>query len=104
MGPLPGKIRGDGSIDFRDRKMFVGVNVGKLIAVNMPKTEGVAGKDVHGNSVPQNPGQDLIIKVTDDAVYDDETGEIRASRSGVLSMVRLWMTQKVLTVPRCSPS
>ncbi len=87
VGPLPGKIRGDGSIDFRERKMFVGVNKDQLIAVKKPQTAGIAGKNVHGSEVPQKPGQDLNIKVTDDAVYNPETGEVRAARSGVLSLV-----------------
>lgn len=87
VGPLPGKIRGDGSIDFRERKMFVAVSEGELIAVKVPQTAGVAGRDVHGVEIPQKPGKDLNLKVSDDAVFDPQTGEVRAARSGVLSMV-----------------
>lgn len=87
VGPLPGKVMGNGEIDFRERNMFVGVNKGQLIAVRIPPTAGIPGKDVYGTPVPQVPGKDITIKVSDDAAYDEVTGEIRAIRSGVLSMV-----------------
>lgn len=87
VGPLPGKLRGDGSIDYRERKMFVGVGIDELIAVKIPSTPGRPGTNVHGGEIAQKPGKDFVIKVTDDAIYDESTGEVRAARSGVLSMV-----------------
>lgn len=87
VGPLPGKVMGNGEIDFRERNMFVGVDKDQIIAVRIPPTEGTPGRDLFGHTIEQMPGKDLAIKVTDDAVYDAETGEIRAGRAGVLSMV-----------------
>ena len=86
VGALPGRKQEDGSIDFRDRNMFVGVDKDQLIAVRVPATPGTPGQDVHGEQTPPMAGKDLIVKVADDAVYDPESGEIRAGRSGVLSV------------------
>ncbi|MBU1232900.1 MAG: FapA family protein [Proteobacteria bacterium] len=87
VGPLPGKILGNGKIDFRERKMFVGVKKGQLIATRIPATAGTPGINVLGKEVPQQKGKDIAVIVSDDAEYDEESGEIRALRSGILSMV-----------------
>jgi uncharacterized protein (DUF342 family) len=87
VGPLPGKVMGDGSIDFRERKMFVGVNAGELIATKVPATPGCAGRDVFAVTIEPERGRDINVKPTDDAVFDEETGELRAACSGVLSKV-----------------
>jgi uncharacterized protein (DUF342 family) len=87
IGPIPGKVMGNGEIDYRERNMFIGVNKDQVIAVRVPPTPGSPGRDIHGNTIAQAPGKDIAIRATDDAVYDQETNEIRALRSGVLSMV-----------------
>ena len=87
IGPLPGKVMGNGEIDFRERNMFIGVSKDQLIAVKIPPTTGTPGKDIFGNPVAQEPGNDIALNVTDDAAYNEATGEIRATRSGVLSKV-----------------
>jgi uncharacterized protein (DUF342 family) len=87
IGPLPGKVMGNGEIDYRERNMFIGVNKDQLIAVRVPPTPGSPGRDIFGTAIAQMPGKDLALKVTDDAAFDPATGEIRASRSGVLSLV-----------------
>jgi len=87
IGPLPGKVMGNGEIDFRERNMFIGVSKDQLIAVKIPPTAGSPGKDIFGAAVAQEPGQDITLNVTDDAAYNEATGEIRATRSGVLSKV-----------------
>ncbi|MBV5318933.1 MAG: DUF342 domain-containing protein [Desulfobulbaceae bacterium] len=87
IGPLPGKILGNGEIDFRERNMFIGVNKDQLIAVKIPPTEGTPGRDIFGYPVAPVPGSDIIINVSDDAAFDAVTGEIRATRAGVLSKV-----------------
>ncbi|WP_310599875.1 FapA family protein [Desulfobulbus sp.] len=87
VGPLPGKIMGNGEIDFRERNMFVGVSKGQLIAVKIPPTEGIAGRDVFGEVVAALSGKDFTVRAMDDAVLDEATGELRALRNGVLSMV-----------------
>ena len=87
VGPLPGKILGNGKIDFRERKMFVGVKEGQTIATRIPATAGSPGLDVSKNQVLQVPGMELPVIVSDDAAYNEETGAITASKSGILSMV-----------------
>ena len=87
IGTLPGKVMGNGEIDFRERNMFIGVNKNQLIAVKIPATAGTPGKDIFSAAVTQEPGKDIVLDVTDDAAYNEETGEIRATRSGVLSNV-----------------
>ncbi len=87
IGPIPGKILGNGEIDFRERNMFIGVNKDQLIAVKIPLTAGTPGRDIFGDPVTSEPGNDIIINISDDAVIDSATGEIRATRAGVLSKV-----------------
>ncbi len=87
IGPLPGKIMGNGKIDFRERKMFVGVTEEQTIATRIPATNGTPGLTVLGEEVPQIPGKDLPVKVSDDAEYDEESGIIRAARRGILSLI-----------------
>jgi len=87
VGPLPGKLMGNGKIDFRERKMFVGVTKGQTIATRVPATKGSPGLNVAGNEVPQTPGKDIPITVSDDAEYDEKSGVIRASHGGILSLV-----------------
>ncbi len=87
VGPLPGKLLGNGKIDFRERKMFVGVTKGQTIATRIPSTIGTPGLTVTGDEVPQSPGKEIPLKVSDDAEYDEESGVIRAVRGGILSLV-----------------
>jgi len=87
VGPLPGKVLGNGKIDFRERKMFVGVKEGQTIATRVPATAGTPGLNVSREQVEQIPGRDLPVIVSDDAIYNEETGTITASKSGILSMV-----------------
>lgn len=87
VGPFPGKILGNGKIDFRDRKMFVGVKEGQTIATRIPATSGTPGLNVSKEQVAPVPGQDLSVIVSDDAMYNDVTNTITASKSGILSMV-----------------
>ncbi|MDD2463783.1 MAG: FapA family protein [Desulfobulbus sp.] len=87
IGPMPGKVMGNGEIDYRERNMFIGVNKDQVIAVRVPPTPGSPGTDVFGNTITQTTGKDITVRVTDDASYDPGSGEIRALRSGVLSLV-----------------
>ncbi len=87
VGPLPGKVLGNGKIDFRERKMFVGVKEGQTIATRIPATTGTSGLNVSKQPVAPVPGRDLPVIVSDDATYNEETGTITASKSGILSMV-----------------
>ncbi len=87
VGPLPGKMLGNGKIDFRERKMFVGVTKGQTIATRIPATDGTPGIDITGSKIEQLPGRSIAVTVSDDATYDENTGLITASHGGILSLV-----------------
>lgn len=87
VGSLPGKVMGNGEIDFRERNMFIGVNKDQLIAHKIPPSAGIAGRDIYGTAIAPLAGKDIVVRTMDDAALNEATGEIRALRSGVLSMV-----------------
>ncbi len=87
IGPFPGKILGNGRIDFRERKMFVGIQKGETIATRIPPTSGSPGITVFGDELPQRQGKELKVGVSGDAEFDEETGIVKALQSGILSMV-----------------
>ncbi len=87
VGAQAGKELGDGRMDFRERHLFTGVDKGQLLATKVSATAGLGGVNVYGHEVPQIPGKDLIIKTTEDVLYDEATGEIHAAIAGVLSAV-----------------
>ena len=88
LGAAPGKIRGDGSIDFRERRMFVSVEEGQLIATKIKETKGVPGKTVLGREIPQKEGRDITVRVSEDAAYNEEDRTVRATKAGVVSIVK----------------
>lgn len=88
IGPLPGTIMRDGTIDFRERKIFTGVNENQVIAVRIPETKGNPGINVFGEKLSQQPGKDISVKVYGDASYSPETGQVIATRAGVLSAIK----------------
>ncbi|MBU1567210.1 MAG: FapA family protein [Proteobacteria bacterium] len=87
VGTQVGQEQGDGHMDFRERHLFTGVDKGQLLATKVPATAGLPGVNVFGREVPQIPGKDLVIKTSEDVLYDEETGEIHAAIAGVLSAV-----------------
>lgn len=87
IGPLPGKILQDGSIDWRERKIFIGIDKDELIATKVSLTLGTPGTDIHSNPISQKPGKDLKVKVSGDVQYNEESRQVLATCSGVLSIV-----------------
>ena len=87
IGPLPGTLLADGSIDFRERKMFVGVRKGELLATRIPAEKGRPGSNILGELVPAKDGREIQVKVSDDSIYNEEDGTVRATASGVLCVV-----------------
>lgn len=86
-GPVPGKILDDGSIDFRERMIFVPVTKGQVIAKKIPATRGSAGKTVLGERVEPQPGRDIAVNTLKDASYSSKTRKVTATNDGVLSVV-----------------
>jgi uncharacterized protein len=87
MGPVPGTILGNGSIDFRERRMFVSVKKGELLATKIPRTLGIHGTNLLGEILPAKEGKDLTVKVSDEARYSETDGTVRANAPGVVSLV-----------------
>lgn len=87
IGPLPGKILQDGSIDWRERKIFIGIDKDELIATKVPHTPGTAGVDVHSLAISPKPGKDINVTVIGDVQYIEESRQVLATCSGVLSIV-----------------
>ncbi len=85
-GPCAGTILGNGKIDFRERKVFTGVEKEQLIAVKVPLTEGTPGCTVHGEKIAARPGKDIKVSVSGDVAYNPESHEVRALCAGILSV------------------
>jgi uncharacterized protein (DUF342 family) len=82
-----GKEMGDGRIDFHERRFFIPVTKGQLLATKIAATTGLPGVDIFGKEIPQSIGKELVIKNTENVVYTEETGELHAACDGVLSVV-----------------
>jgi len=87
IGPIAGTILENGAIDFRDRKIMVGIQKGQVIAKKRPAIPGESGINILGEetSVPQ--GKDFKIRVRGDAIFSKETMLVTATRDGILSIV-----------------
>lgn len=86
IGPYPGLVMQGGKIDYRERKIFVGVEQDQLIATKVPATEGTAGWNVFGEELPQKPGKDTKLIASGDVTFDPESGEIKAKYPGIISV------------------
>lgn len=87
VGSTPGKKLGDGSIDFRERNMFVPVTENQMIARKSPATSGIAGINLAGEPLAAHDGIDLQVKVSEEVIFSEEDGTARATASGVLTIV-----------------
>ncbi len=88
IGPIAGTLLEDGSIDFRERKIMTAVSSGELIATRIKAVPGVAGINVKGEQIEPEGGKEIQIKTLNDASYSEKTGEIRANRDGILTVIR----------------
>ncbi len=87
IGPIAGTILDNGSIDFRERRIMVGVGAGQCIATKIPAVQGAPGINVYGEETPAPAGKDLKIEVLNDAKFSRETLQVTATKNGVLSIV-----------------
>lgn len=87
VGPRPGKLLANGTIDFRERMMFVAVAVNQILARKVPATAGIPGTNLAGEPIAARDGKDLQVKVSEGTAFKEEDGTIRATASGVLSLV-----------------
>lgn len=87
IGPIAGKVLEDGSIDFRERRIMVGVKAGQCIATKIPAVQGKPGVDIYGEETPAPQGKDIKIQLLNDVKFSRETMEVTAAKDGVLSIV-----------------
>ncbi|MBE0586118.1 MAG: DUF342 domain-containing protein, partial [Desulfofustis sp.] len=67
IGPIAGQLRDDGSIDFRERRIMIGVERDQLIAVKEPAVPGSPGINVLGEPIEPKTGRDISVFVQGDA-------------------------------------
>ncbi len=87
IGPIAGTILENGNIDFRDRRIMVGVESGQRIATKIPAVQGISGINVLGEETEAREGKDMKVEVLNDAKFSQETMEVTATKNGVLSIV-----------------
>ena len=87
IGPIAGTLLENGSIDFRDRRIMVGVHAGQCIATKIPAVQGKPGINVYGEETAARPGKDIKIQVQSDARFSEETMRVTATKDGVLTIV-----------------
>ena len=88
IGPLAGHLSKDGTIDFRDRKVMVGVKEGQHIATKIPAIPGVEGCNIYGEVVESKTGKDIKIRVQGEAEFNPEDNKITATKDGAMSVVK----------------
>lgn len=87
IGPIAGSLLEDGRIDFRDRRIMVGVSSGQCIATKIPAVQGEPGINIYGETTAAPEGKDIKIEILNDARYSAETMQVTATKDGVLSIV-----------------
>ncbi|MCC6670932.1 MAG: DUF342 domain-containing protein [Planctomycetes bacterium] len=100
-GPLAGRLREDGSFDFRDRDVLCAVRTGDVLARYHPATRGRDGVDVGGARLPARHGAERAPRPGRgvERVTPAESGqpiEYRARDSGVV----VWVEGSLLDVNR----
>ena len=88
IGPIAGKVLEDGTIDFRERKIMIAVNANQLLARRIPAIPGTPGTNVKGEEVEPESGNAIEVKILNDTSFSEETGEIRATKDGILTVIK----------------
>ena len=87
VGPIPGKLLSNGSIDFRERRTLIPINEHQIIARKLPASPGIAGKTITGEKIEPRAGKDVLIQTSHDARFFSDKNEVVAIKSGSLSIV-----------------
>ncbi len=87
IGPLAGHLLPDGTIDFRDRRIMVGVKQGQHIATKIPAVPGKEGYNVLGEVIESKSGKDITVKVQGDAEFLPAENRVIATADGAMSVV-----------------
>lgn len=95
-GPIAGCLLKDGSIDYRERRVMIGVEQGALIARKIPAVPGTPGMNVFGELIEPKKGKDIKVRTIGAVSFSADSLEVTATNGGVLSVVND-TTIKVLT-------
>ncbi len=87
IGPIAGTLLENGAIDFRERRIMVGVKAGQCIATKIPARQGAPGINIYGEETPAPAGKDIKIELLNDVKFSRESLQVIATKSGVLSIV-----------------
>jgi uncharacterized protein (DUF342 family) len=80
-GPVPGTLRSDGTLDFRERRSIVPVKNGEPVAQVKPALPGEPGRDVRGEPLEPEAPPALAIELGDGVIWrEDDT--LVAARDG----------------------
>ncbi|HCY87511.1 MAG TPA: hypothetical protein DHV36_20425, partial [Desulfobacteraceae bacterium] len=77
-----GIVHADGTIDFKDRGTVPFVKAGALLAEKIPKQKGKPGKDVYGNTIHINEGDDSVFKAGRGTFISSDGRQIFAREDG----------------------
>jgi len=86
VGEQPGLELGDGGMNYKERNLFVAVAADQLLATRIPATQGLAGISLYGQEVLPLAGKELEVTAGTDTIFNQDTGEIRAATSGIVSV------------------
>ncbi|MFK7896562.1 MAG: DUF342 domain-containing protein [Myxococcota bacterium] len=78
---LPGTLRDDGTLDYRERDLIVPVEEGEVLGRVLSATEGEPGVDVFGKPVAVPDAESLELK-TGDGIKRDAAGVLTSNRRG----------------------
>jgi uncharacterized protein len=87
IGPIAGQLMEDGTIDFRERRIMIAVTEDELLATKIPAVPGTPGMDVLGEEIEPDGGTELQIKIKHDVTFIEESGEIKATKDGILTVI-----------------
>ncbi len=88
IGPIAGVMQQNGVIDFRERRVMVAVEKGQLIATKVPPVQGRSGMTIYGQETPARAAVDFRVLLLNDVTFSRSTNEVRATKSGTLSIVK----------------
>jgi hypothetical protein len=98
IGPIPGTLREDGSLDYRLRGTILPVEVEEVLGRVKPAIAGKAGEDVYGEAIEPDDLPELDwrhgdgVEIRDDgAIVALRTGARAIERDGVVDVVALYI-------------
>ncbi|GAB7022268.1 FapA family protein [Salidesulfovibrio brasiliensis] len=85
-----------GRIDYRNRGQYPSVDQGQVIARLHPPTQGEAGMDVYGKTIPANAGNEMVLHAGENVEVAEDGITFSATGSGIMVVER-----GVLSVTQC---